>query len=268
MADDSGGDQGPDRPWTPPGPPTPGPEEPWRWTAPPAREAPTEPLAPRPRWGQPLPDDWGPAAGPGAITRPWPAEPLRGRPRRRWGLLVAALVGLLAVGSLGGLLANTLLREGGPGNARTPAARPPATVAAATTATTGPPPTTTMAGEEVGLGSVRPGDCFDEPDGAGDSVSTVDVMPCRQPHDAEVYAIVPVASERLPADAALQELGDRACAARFRPYVGVPLRDSALDFTFFTPTQESWAAGDRTIICVLGDPEGDPVEGSMRGARR
>jgi hypothetical protein len=188
-------------------------------------------------------------------------------------LVIVVLVGVLVVGSLASVGAYSLLRESGP----TPAAAPPTTTPtivtepAVTEPSESPPASgapTTGAGEKVGLGDVRTGDCYNEPEGAGDSVATVDVVPCQQPHDAEVYAIVPVNSRRLPSDDALDELGDRVCAARFRPYVGVPLRDSTLDFTFFTPTRESWEAGDRTIICALGDPDSDPVEGSMRGTRR
>jgi len=221
--------------------------------------APTTAL-PRPTWGQPLPDD------------SWLAGPPRRPPGRTAVLVSVVLAGVLVVGSLASLGAYSLLRERGPAPAAPPTTTPAAVTEPAVTGTSESPPAseaaTTRAGEEVGLGNVRAGDCYDEPEGAGDSVATVDVVPCGQAHDAEVYAIVPVNSRRLPDDDALNELGDRACAARFRPYVGVPLRDSTLDFTFFTPTRESWEAGDRTIICVLGDPDGDPVEGSMRGARR
>jgi len=188
-------------------------------------------------------------------------------------LVIVALVGVIAVGSVASFGAYKLLRQGGPSSRSAGPPAPPTATTAATEETTGSPPTTaapttTRAGEEVALGDIRTGACFDEPGGAGDSVATVDVVPCRQPHDAEVYAIVPVNSRRMPTEQALEELGDRACSARFRPYVGVPLRDSSLDFTFYTPTRESWAAGDRTIICALGDPDGGPVAGSMRGARR
>jgi hypothetical protein len=122
------------------------------------------------------------------------------------------------------------------------------------------------AGLRMVIDDLQVGHCY-EP-ATQNAVGMVDVVPCNQPHVGEVFAIVRLREPKLPAEAELERLSDRVCAARFPQYVGVALRDSKLNFGWWTPTKESWADGDRTLVCVLEDPNRHRLIGSMRGTHR
>ena len=59
----------------------------------------------------------------------------------------------------------------------------------------------------------------------------------------------------------------QGCAEPFQEFVGRPLTGSALRVTYLHPTEQSWRAGDREILCVVSDPAG-PVTGTLEGATR
>ena len=92
-----------------------------------------------------------------------------------------------------------------------------------------------------------------------------DAVPCGQPHDVEVFAILPLGGQQLPAEAELDRLAEHACTAQFRTYVGVAADASRLDFDWWTPTKASWASGNRTVLCVLENADASRLVGSMRG---
>jgi hypothetical protein len=124
-------------------------------------------------------------------------------------------------------------------------------------------------------GSMRPinelqiGDCFDEQFG-GAEVTEVPFVPCAQPHRNEVYAILDAPggpTAPYPGPSVMEMAADDQCRGRaFNDYIG---RDYYLGPTLrtfaFRPSQRTWAAGDREVICVVFDPAG-PVTGSLRGS--
>jgi hypothetical protein len=144
-----------------------------------------------------------------------------------------------------------------------PATPPATTEPAREMATT---PATTEAPREVAFSDLQVGNCIQLP--SADEVVTVDAVPCAQPHDVEVFARVRLTEQTMPPDKKLEQIADRECSARFSKYVGVPWYDSTLDSIGFTPTRESWAAGERTVLCVIGMPNGERLVGSMQGAHR
>lgn len=136
-------------------------------------------------------------------------------------------------------------------------------------------PTATGAGlpssREVGVDAVEVGDCVNDDtlrDEGQVQVETVDVVPCRQPHDLEVYANVTVPGDDFPGDQALEKFGERSCVAHFRDYVGIPLRHSEFDYFFYLPSEDSWNGGDRVVTCGVIHPDFEKLTGSARGARR
>jgi hypothetical protein len=115
-------------------------------------------------------------------------------------------------------------------------------------------------GEIVGSGdldvwTLQVGDCFDDPADLDDVVFDVAALPCSEPHDNEVFSLVPIAGtfgETYPGDAALQEYSYEACIGEpFDSYVGTDYLDSSLEVFTFTPSDESWDEGDREVVCVL-----------------
>lgn len=112
---------------------------------------------------------------------------------------------------------------------------------------------------------IKVGDCII--DSAGDTVSEVENVPCSEPHDYEVYFHGTLTVDTLPSDInEVYALGDEICAPEFEKFVGIPYTESELGFSHFTPTDGSWADGDRAVDCLIyGD---GLVTGSLAGAQR
>ena len=98
-------------------------------------------------------------------------------------------------------------------------------------------------------------------------LTEVPTVSCNEPHDSELYAIVTVEEGIYPGVDDLVEAGQTKCQAVFADFVGIDFRSSSLDFHFYYPTPSSWAQGDRSIFCLVGDP-GLTVVGTLQGAKR
>jgi hypothetical protein len=115
--------------------------------------------------------------------------------------------------------------------------------------------------------SIKVGDCIGS-FGDGEEVQEIPVVPCDEPHDQEVYARheVPDADE-FPGLEAVQAMGDEQCAADFAEFVGLDYDESALYLSYLTPTKDSWAQGDREILCVIYE-DGAQTTGTLKDAQR
>lgn len=117
-------------------------------------------------------------------------------------------------------------------------------------------------GSDLGLG-----DCFNGPVGV-DRGST-DIVSCDAPHDYEIVGLLAyAATDAFPGADALTQRKNADCPAAFESYVGIAYDDSVFYITAWQPSEETWAAGDRLIVCALNDADGDPLTGSMKGAAR
>jgi len=110
------------------------------------------------------------------------------------------------------------------------------------------------------------GDCFDET--SDEIVSDVPTIDCALPHDYEVYAEFDIDRADWPGDDEVFNLADAGCYAPFGSYVGLPFDASALDYTYYVPTQDGWENyDDHAVSCILFDPAGKTT-GSLMGAVR
>jgi Septum formation len=94
------------------------------------------------------------------------------------------------------------------------------------------------------------GACFTV--GEAEDVYDVPVVDCTEPHDSELYALVPIdgfgASH--PGDDRLFDwLFDR-CLERFPAYVGEPYESSDYWIDMLIPTADGWSRGDRVGMCT------------------
>ena len=111
------------------------------------------------------------------------------------------------------------------------------------------------------------GDCFNDPAESGE-VSSVTAIDCDEPHDNEVYALYEYeGSDEYPGGETLGTAANEGCEDRFEAYVGTPYLDSEVYYTHLIPTEDSWATGDREIVCMLYIP-GEQIEGSLEGSGR
>lgn len=122
------------------------------------------------------------------------------------------------------------------------------------------------AGDEVEVISLGVGDCLGV-DGSSGATATVPVVECSQPHDSEAYAEIELAGDDFPGATSITQQAESGCSSAFTDFVGIPYDDSGLDYAYYFPTEGSWAAGDRRILCVIVEP-GTRVTGSLSGAAR
>jgi hypothetical protein len=118
--------------------------------------------------------------------------------------------------------------------------------------------------------SLTVGDCVNDGDLEVTEVSSVEKPSCDEPHDNEVYLTVELESSKYPADAAYPGdeatyvLADESCAGYFETWVGASVNDTSLYYFPFYPSDASWSQGDREVVCLAYDSEGQ-VTGSLEG---
>lgn len=121
---------------------------------------------------------------------------------------------------------------------------------------------------EVSVFRIRPGDCFNDPP-AERQLEEVDVVPCEQPHDNEVFATVthpaPEGAD-FPGRDAVVAYAEQACPQPFADYVGASYDQSRFTLFPIVPSADTWAQGDRQVICALYDHQAGKLTGSARGS--
>lgn len=109
------------------------------------------------------------------------------------------------------------------------------------------------------------GTCFDDPE-SFDEVTDVPVTDCADPHDNEVFSTFDIPDGDYPGDEAVNAAAENGCLAAFEPYVGLDYASSVYDIGWFTPTQDSWDAGDREVICFVYEVTFAKITGSVQGS--
>ena len=133
-----------------------------------------------------------------------------------------------------------------------------------------PSPTDASDGEETSVFDLEVGDCFTAD---SDEVESVLVIDCEQPHTYEAFFLFDHPAgpdEAFPGDQEILEYADSECRPPFEEFVGTDYETSIWYITSVTPSAETWATGDREIICTLDqeDADGQAIEvtGSAEGA--
>jgi hypothetical protein len=125
---------------------------------------------------------------------------------------------------------------------------------------------------EIAPFKLREGDCIIDPTlkGVGDEqveTQTVTLLPCKDKHDLEVYAVLTLPGDDYPGQAAIDKAAG-GCFPRFAKFVGKAYGQSELEIYYYFPTAQSWRLlGDKTITCVAGHPQ-HPVAGTLEGSKR
>ncbi|MEU0007596.1 DUF4190 domain-containing protein [Streptomyces sp. NPDC006314] len=115
--------------------------------------------------------------------------------------------------------------------------------------------------------SLAEGECFDAPGGAlSGETYDIDKVPCAGGHDGEVFASFELTGGGYPGDDTVTDTADERCWGLRDGYAmdgwAVP---GDVDVYYLTPTEDSWAAGDREVTCVFGSTtEGADLTGSLR----
>jgi len=114
--------------------------------------------------------------------------------------------------------------------------------------------------------TIKIGDCFDDQD--AETITDVPAVPCADAHDNEVYHDLTLPAGDYPGDSAITDAAETGCGEAFSSFIGIAYEESTLEYSYITPTRESWeGADDRLISCIAYDPAGK-VSGSLAGAAR
>ncbi|MBW5485003.1 septum formation family protein [Streptomyces bambusae] len=124
-----------------------------------------------------------------------------------------------------------------------------------------------------GIQDLRTGDCFNAEDDPKDYKEegsdivglTVNIVPCDQPHEGEVYAVLPLPDGPFPGMKKVISLANEKCSAKttLTDYVGAAEIPETLQIYFYAPQASSWDSGHRDLTCFLGDASGSST-GSVR----
>jgi len=109
---------------------------------------------------------------------------------------------------------------------------------------------------------LHPGQCFDSlPNGIGGAHA----VPCRQPHDAEIYGEFRVASRSWPGAAVIGAQARQVCQSRLSGYLNPQLDTTGMAESYAYPNEGAWQAGVRSVICEIRGTQGK-LTGSVRAA--
>jgi len=97
------------------------------------------------------------------------------------------------------------------------------------------------------------GDCFsfaaDSMSGGG--LSGVDVRPCPDEHQAEIYLEDDLPGGAWPGQEEVGAEADDLCYGAFAGFVGIEWEDSVVEYSSLVPSESSWAEGDRAVSCYV-----------------
>jgi hypothetical protein len=88
-------------------------------------------------------------------------------------------------------------------------------------------------------------------------------VPCRQPHDGEIYGSFGVASRDWPGSQALAAQAHSGCLSRLSSYLNPELATTGMSLAYIYPDHGAWDAGTRTVICEIRGTNGK-LTGSVR----
>lgn len=114
--------------------------------------------------------------------------------------------------------------------------------------------------------TLQVGDCLNDST-AAETVETIPTVPCDEPHDSEIYASIIMEGDVFPGEDATIAEADQACFDAFAGFVGIEYADSLYYYSYYFPTEGSWAGGDREILCTIYDEAGQ-ITGSLQNIGR
>lgn len=136
----------------------------------------------------------------------------------------------------------------------------------------GEPASRNDSGEVVASGDIdvfntKVGDCFNDQASESD-VTDVPGVPCSEPHDNEVFALIDTTLTSYPGEDEMFETATDECIGVFKDFVGASYDKSILAVFPLVPTLDSWKRlNDREIICALYHMDQDKLTGTMRGKK-
>ncbi len=140
------------------------------------------------------------------------------------------------------------------------------TTAAATSESTAAESTSTT--EEIGgsqsVFELAVGECYVQLPGS-DLIESVEAISCDLPHGIEIYHLFDVTLDEFDAEMVQMQAED-GCFGAFEAYTGISYAESWYGFDGLLPTAQTWADGDREVVCFL-QPYDEGITDSVGSAR-
>jgi putative regulator of septum formation/uncharacterized protein DUF4190 len=122
---------------------------------------------------------------------------------------------------------------------------------------------TVTEGGSVSSVELKLGDCLKKVPAEG-VVTSVDVVPCTQPHGAEVYAVFNLSGTAYPGSDAVIKQSEDGCTERVDVLTAEAQKDDTLEVYYLYPhTSLVWNRGDHSVSCLVGS-ETKQYTGSLR----
>ena len=118
------------------------------------------------------------------------------------------------------------------------------------------------------------GNCYNtvsKESGGDKPVGEVTVVDCAKAHTYEVVAqtTFPKDVDKLPSADSIKSLGQGFCQGEdFTKYVGVDAGSSSYQIEYLSPSDDTWATGDRKISCVVAQGDKSQVKGSAKDSKK
>lgn len=131
--------------------------------------------------------------------------------------------------------------------------RPAASTGHSSPPSQAPSPTASPGSLSVNVFALRPGQCFQNPTASQSvlGVSYVTVVPCGTPHNAQAFVQFNATGTSYPGVESLKRQADTGCHARIRKNVQTSKIKATMTLHYLYPLDTSWAAGHRTITCMI-----------------
>jgi hypothetical protein len=130
-------------------------------------------------------------------------------------------------------------------------------------------------GELRDASTLTVGDCILEPEPGVTELQLVQVVPCDDGHDVELFAqlerfgVTPLDDlDDYPGSLSIENVMFAECPPLWEEFVGSELGASELDLYITYPTDRAWQAGDRAMLCGVASLDGNELVGSMAGSGR
>lgn len=98
----------------------------------------------------------------------------------------------------------------------------------------------------------------------GDTIYSVRVQPCTEPHEGEVVAVFDLPAGPFPGQSAVQSKVEERCNDLLDDYSPSAQKDPKIELTALFPRKENWDVGDREVVCIAV-PTSGTATGSIRG---
>jgi putative regulator of septum formation len=121
----------------------------------------------------------------------------------------------------------------------------------------------TIGSVSVTAPEVKVGDCFTELPDAAQGVPVPRSISCQESHAGEVVAVLTMPDGDFPGQPAIDAYAEDKCVAALADYSPPAMLDDSIQLFGRYPTVESWAQGDRGVLCVA--TLRPPRTGSIKG---